>query len=177
MRICRSQLLHSLLAGRTVIGERVWDIQRLIDWAVSQPDIDGSGILVMGNSGGGMVTMYAAACDERISVSVASCSFCTFVGRNGAIHHCDCNAVPGVMRFGEFHVVVGLSLSGLRRIYASAEASSAVEHAWGLRSMLRRRTLINRWIIGLRKSGMSPNNDGCLSMPTFNGLIFRKKNF
>ncbi len=154
-RDCRSQLLHSLLAGRTVIGERVWDLQCLIDWATDQPDIDGSTILMMGNSGGGVATLYTAACDRRVTVAVASCSFCTFVGENGAIHHCDCNAVPGILRFGEFHDVAGLiaprhllivhgrtdplfpsgeierSVSGVQRIYDAADAGSVLSHVWG----------------------------------------------
>jgi len=34
---CRTQLMHDLLVGRTPIGERVWDISRLIDWALETP--------------------------------------------------------------------------------------------------------------------------------------------
>ena len=97
-----------MLAGRTVIAERTWDLQCLIDWAATQPEIDKSTILMMGNSGGGVATLYAAACEERIGITVASCSFCGLVGQNGTIHHCDCNAVPGIMRFGEFHDIAGL---------------------------------------------------------------------
>ncbi len=37
---CRSQLMHSLLAGRTAIGERVWDMSRIIDWAITLPEVD-----------------------------------------------------------------------------------------------------------------------------------------
>lgn len=154
-RNCRSQLLHALLAGRTAIGERVWDLQCLIDWALSRPDIDGSAILVMGNSGGGVVTLYAAACDERVTAAVASCSFCTYVGANGVIHHCDCNTVPGILKFGEFHDVAGLiaprpllvvhgrddplfpaeeitrAVSGVRRIYSAAGGDAVFSHAFG----------------------------------------------
>jgi len=107
-RDCRSQLMHALLAGRTATGERVWDVMRLIDWAQSLPEIDTSTILVMGNSGGGVITMFAAAADPRITIAVPSCSFCTLVGETGIIHHCDCNAVPGVLRFGEIWDVLGL---------------------------------------------------------------------
>ena len=154
-RNCHSQFIHALFAGRTVIGERVWDLQCLIDWAVGQDDIDASRVLMMGNSGGGVATTYAAACDERVTVAVASCSFCTLVGENGAAHHCDCNAVPGILRFGEFHDIAGLiaprhllivngrtdplfppteverAVSGVRRIYDAAGAADAFRHAWG----------------------------------------------
>ncbi len=36
-RPCRAQLIHCLLAGRTPIAERVWDMQRLLDWAEKHP--------------------------------------------------------------------------------------------------------------------------------------------
>ena len=74
---------------------------RLIEWALSIYDIDESRILVMGNSGGGVITLYAAACDDRVTCAVPSCSFAPFVSESGYIHHCDCNAVPGISRWGE----------------------------------------------------------------------------
>lgn len=105
---CRTRLLHGLLVGRTPIGERVWDISRLIDWALKRDDVDGSRIAITGNSGGGTVSLFAAACDQRIAVAVPSCYFCTFAGSIGSIHHCDCNYVPGILRLGEMYDVAGL---------------------------------------------------------------------
>lgn len=107
-RDCRSQLMHAILAGRSTMGERVWDMMRLIDWAQDVPEIDTSDILVMGNSGGGVITLYTAAVDTRVTVAVPSCSYCSFVGKSGLIHHCDCNAVPGVLRFGEIWDIAAL---------------------------------------------------------------------
>lgn len=105
---CRTELLHGLLVGRTPIGERVWDISRLIDWATSRSDVDAQRIAITGNSGGGTIALFAAACDPRISVAVPSCYFCTFEGSIGSIHHCDCNYVPGILRLGEMYDVAGL---------------------------------------------------------------------
>lgn len=105
---CRSTLMHALLAGRTAVGERVWDLQCLLDWAAAQPQHDLATVLMMGNSGGGVTTLYTAACDERVTIAVASCSYCSLVSPDGRIHHCDCNAVPGMMEFGEFWDVAGL---------------------------------------------------------------------
>jgi dienelactone hydrolase len=107
-RGCRSYLVHTLLAGRTTIGDRVWDMQRLLDWGLALPGVDADRVLVMGNSGGGVVTLYTAACDTRVKVAVSSCSFCTYVAENGHVHHCDCNLVPGILTFGEMHDVAGL---------------------------------------------------------------------
>ena len=105
---CRHQLVHSILVGRTPIGERVWDMSRLIDWGIENLPIDAEKIAITGNSGGGTVSLFAAACETRIAVAVPSCYYCTFEGSIGTIRHCDCNYVPGVMRLGEMYDVAGL---------------------------------------------------------------------
>jgi hypothetical protein len=105
---CRASLMHGLLVGRTPIGERVWDIERLIDWAVKRNDVDAGKIAITGNSGGGTVSLFAAACDTRISASVPASYFCTFYGSIGSIWHCDCNYIPGLLRLGEMSDVAGL---------------------------------------------------------------------
>lgn len=154
-RSCRCQMIHCLLAGRTAIGERVWDLERLIDWATARTDVDDTRVLMMGNSGGGVATLYASACDTRVSVAVPSCSFCTYVGERGLVHHCDCNTVPGILRFGEFYDVAGLiaprplltvngsedtlfplseverAFEGTRRIYAAAGVPERYRGVYG----------------------------------------------
>ncbi len=154
-RDCRSQLMHCLLAGRTAIGERVWDLQRIIDWAVARPDVNSRHTLMMGNSGGGMATLYAAACDERITVAVPSCSFSIIASPAGRIYHCDCNMVPGILEWGDLYDVAGLAAprfllavngrhdklheassvehaaSRARAIYKAAGHPSRFEHRWG----------------------------------------------
>lgn len=105
---CRTQLLHDLLVGRTPIGDRVWDIARLIDWAFDSLPVDRRRVAITGNSGGGTVSLFAAACDERITVAAPSCYFCTFAGSIGSIYHCDCNYVPGMLTLGEMWDVAGL---------------------------------------------------------------------
>ncbi|MHB1356913.1 MAG: alpha/beta hydrolase family protein [Anaerolineae bacterium] len=105
---CRTQMMHGLLLGRTPIGERVWDIEHLIDWALASLPVDPRRIAITGNSGGGTISLFAAACEQRIAAAVPSCYFCTFAGSIGAIHHCDCNYVPGMLRLGEMWDVAGL---------------------------------------------------------------------
>jgi len=106
---CRTQLLHDLLVGRTPIGDRVWDISRLIDWALDTLNVDHRRIAITGNSGGGTISLFAAACETRISVAVPSSYFNTFAGSIGSIYHCDCNYVPGILRLGEMYDVAGLT--------------------------------------------------------------------
>jgi cephalosporin-C deacetylase-like acetyl esterase len=108
-RNCRSQLMHCLAAGRTAMGERVWDMARLIDWGAKLPGVDARNVLMMGNSGGGMVTLYASALDERITVAVPSCSFCSLVSPTGYLYHCDCNMIPAILEHAEMWEVAGLT--------------------------------------------------------------------
>jgi pimeloyl-ACP methyl ester carboxylesterase len=105
---CRIQLVHGLLLGRTPIGERVWDVSRLIDWAMTALEIDPARIAITGNSGGGTTSVFAAACDRRISAAAPGSYFCTFAGSIGSIYHCDCNYIPGILRLGELYEVAGL---------------------------------------------------------------------
>ena len=133
---CRTLLLHDILVGRTPIGDRVWDVSKLIDWAMKTLPIDPHKIVVTGNSGGGTVTLFAAACDTRISVAVPSSYFCTFTGSIGSIHHCECNYVPGIMQLGEMADVAGLiaprpfcSVQGkLDKIFPIEESRKAFGH-------------------------------------------------
>ena len=105
---CRHQLVHDLLVGRTPIGDRVWDVMRLIDWAVENLPVDTERIAITGNSGGGTISLFAAALENRISLAMPGCYFCTYVGSIGTIHHCECNYVPGLLRLGEMYDVAGL---------------------------------------------------------------------
>ncbi len=147
--------MHCLLAGRTAIGERVWDMSRLIDWAAGLPEVNAENVLMMGNSGGGVVTMYATACDERVSIAVPSCSFSVIASREGRIYHCDCCAIPGILRWGELYDVCGLiaprhllAVSGVkdklhtatdinrsagrvRAIFKAADVVDRFDHRWG----------------------------------------------
>ena len=97
-----------IVTGRTMLGERVWDLMKILDWALTLPEVDSESVLLVGNSGGGMATMHSAAADERIKIAVPCCSYNNYVSSHGTLRHCPCNAVPGMMAFGEFWDVAGL---------------------------------------------------------------------
>lgn len=100
---CHHASMAALLLGRTAIGERCWDISRAIDLICSGAfeGLDSSRIGVTGNSGGGTLSYWSAALDERIALSIPSCYFCTFAESIGKISHCQCNYVPGVLQYFE----------------------------------------------------------------------------
>jgi len=156
-RDCRAQLMHCLLAGRTAIGERVWDTQRLLDWSLSElPGIDRQRVALLGNSGGGVLTVYVAALDERISAAVPSCSFTSYTSSSGFIFHCDCCLVPRVqVELGDLSEIGALTaprpmlavngrkdtlhsfpdveaaMSRTGAIYTAAAARDRFRHTWG----------------------------------------------
>lgn len=107
-RSCRTLLLHNIMVGRTAIGDRVWDVSKIIDWALENLPVDPRRIVVTGNSGGGTVTLFAAACDTRISVALPASYFSTFYGSIGTFRHCECNYIPGILSLGEMADVAGL---------------------------------------------------------------------
>lgn len=136
---CHHGTLTALLLGRTMIGERVWDVSRAIDALEQFPQVDSSRIGCMGNSGGGTVTFYAACMDERIKVAMPSCTFCTYRHGRGAVDHCVCGYLPGVRQYFEMGDLAGLiaprplvivagakdhlsPLIGVREAFATAQA-------------------------------------------------------
>ncbi len=106
---CQNVFTTALLLGRTIIGERVWDISRAIDAVLSTfAQIDGEKIVVTGNSGGGTAAYYAACYDERISISAPSCAFCPYKYSILSVWHCGCNYIPNAYRFFEMQDLAAL---------------------------------------------------------------------
>jgi dienelactone hydrolase len=105
---CADLQKRAMLFGRTLIGERVHDIARLIDYAATRSEIDTNRIAITGNSGGGTVSLFAAALDERISICVPGSYLNTFKDSILAVYHCPCNYVPGILELGEMYDIAGL---------------------------------------------------------------------
>ena len=101
--------VKALLVGRCAIGERVWDISRLID-AVNDnfKQIDTDNLTCVGTSGGGTATFYAACIDERIKYALPACSICTYSESIINIYHCPCNYIPSIVRYFDMGDLGGL---------------------------------------------------------------------
>jgi dienelactone hydrolase len=94
--------------GGSVLGLRVHDGLRLVDWLETRPEADLRRLGAMGISGGGMHTLFSTCLDERIRACVISGYYSTFQDSILAMSHCDCNFVPGLHRFGEMYDLIGL---------------------------------------------------------------------
>ena len=106
---CYQPAMSALLMGRTLIGERVWDISRSIDMLQAHfPQLDTRRVAVMGNSGGGTATIYAAAMDTRIAAAMPSCAMCGYKASIGMQYHCSCNYIPGIMKHFDMGDLAGL---------------------------------------------------------------------
>lgn len=64
---------QSLLAGKSFARYRIWDAKRALDYLISRPEVIKDKIGCTGCSGGGTVTTYISALDERIKVAAPSC--------------------------------------------------------------------------------------------------------
>ncbi len=98
---CSFDSLRALLLGRTVLGERVFDIKKAVDMLSHFSACDTEKILITGNSGGGTASFYAAAYDGRIGLCVPSCAFCSFERSILAVQHCVCNYIPRAFLYFE----------------------------------------------------------------------------
>jgi hypothetical protein len=65
--------VKAALLGWNTATFRVWDGFRAMDYLASRPEVDPSRLGCMGNSGGGTLTTYLSALDERIKVGAPSC--------------------------------------------------------------------------------------------------------
>ncbi len=152
---CALPALQNLMIGRTAIGDRCYDVDRLIDYLYTRDDIDKSHLGILGNSGGGTTSMFAGAILPRLTHVIASCSFSSFRGSIGSMNHCPCNYIPGLLEYGESADAVGLTapkplviLNGrsdeifpldeadrqfarLEKIYSAAGAEGKCVHAVG----------------------------------------------
>ncbi len=108
---CVESSLTAILMGRTTIGERVWDVMRLIDVVEESfsDRVDVNCISCMGNSGGGTATAYIAALEDRIKLAMPSCAMCTYKDSIGAMQHCACNFVPHIAEFFDMGDLMALA--------------------------------------------------------------------
>ncbi len=110
---CIDAALHSLLLGRTLLGDRAADVSAVIDWlevaSAELPAPKTANIRAIGHSSGGSVALYAAALDVRISALVAS--GCVGPLRETIAVRRDSsgqNVIPGQLLWYETEDVLGL---------------------------------------------------------------------
>jgi len=105
---CQPAAGSALLLGQTMVGWRVWDVMRAIDWISTRPELDASRVGCMGISGGGTCTQFASALDTRIKAAFVSGYLNTFRDSIMSVSHCIDNYVPGILNWAENYDVASL---------------------------------------------------------------------
>jgi dienelactone hydrolase len=106
---CHDASMQALLLGRTLMGQRVTDVDRTIDYLQSRGDALMDRIGVLGNSGGGTTSIFSAALLARVAYAMPSCSVCTMRSSLLKIFHCSCNFIPGLLAVAEIGDILGLA--------------------------------------------------------------------
>ena len=60
------ELLRAVVVGKTIVGMRVDDVVRVVNWICGRDDVDRKQISLYGRGGLGMAALHAAALDERV---------------------------------------------------------------------------------------------------------------
>jgi len=105
---CEPVAGSALLLGQTMIGWRVWDAMRTIDWIETRPELDAKRVGCAGVSGGGTCSLFSAALDPRLKAAMVSCYLNTFRSCIMSLSHCVDNYVPGILNWAEMYDVAGL---------------------------------------------------------------------
>src|SRR5438270_748637 len=92
---------HWLSLGYTPAGVEVWNAIRALDYLETRPEVDMKCVGITGISGGGAMSWYIPALDDRISVTSPVCG--TFTYGSQAAHwrafgQCDCIYYPNAYR-------------------------------------------------------------------------------
>ena len=110
-----------LSLGYTPAGVEVWNAIRALDYLESRPEIDSTRLGLTGISGGGAITWYTAAVDERVAAAAPVCSTFTF-GSQAANWR-----AFGAMRLHLFSQYLWPGLSGRGR---ADRAPATYDHQW-----------------------------------------------
>ncbi len=96
--------IGALLVGREAASYRVWDGIRGLDYLASRPEIDPERLGCTGCSGGGTLTSYLMALDDRIAVAAPSCYLTTLERLFATIGPQDAEQnITGQVAFGMDH--------------------------------------------------------------------------
>jgi dienelactone hydrolase len=107
-KACEPAAGGALLLGETMVGWRVRDVMRTIDYIATRRELDANRVGCMGISGGGTATLFSAALEPRIKAAMVSGYLNTFRDSIGSLAHCIDNYVPGILNWAEMYDVAGL---------------------------------------------------------------------
>ncbi len=99
----------NLVLGRPVLGQRVWDVLRALDYLESRPDVDYTHIHLLGQGANGLAALMAAVLDDRPRSVLLDHTVATYRSVAEAAHYAlDFSAfVYGILREFDLPDLVG----------------------------------------------------------------------
>jgi cephalosporin-C deacetylase-like acetyl esterase len=93
------ELLRAIVVGKTIVGMRVDDVIRVLNWIGTRKDVDQKQISLYGKGGLGMVALHAAAIDGRATKVVLENSLLSYrTSLNAGLHkNLSEILIPGVL--------------------------------------------------------------------------------
>lgn len=147
--------------GMNVTGMWVWDLVRLLDWALTRDDADADRVSCAGLSGGGLQTLWFTALDDRVRSAVVSGYF---YGYKQALleqhNHCSCNYVPGLWECADMGDIGALIAD--RHVFIETGDADPLNGADGVGNVFPQ-------VDTVRRAAKLLGNDGGVRHHVFNG--------
>lgn len=142
--VYRNQWWHWFSQGYSPAGVEVWAAMRAFDYLASRPDVDPQRFGITGLSGGGTMSWFTGAADERIKVVVPACQTGTMYQhvRDRTIDgHCDCTYWVNVYGW-DFPDVA--SLIAPRALLVAASTEDVLFRPYAFRDLVHRARMAYR---------------------------------
>jgi hypothetical protein len=142
--VYRNQWWHWFSQGYSPAGVEVWAAMRAFDLLAARPDVDPERFGITGLSGGGTMSWFTGAADERIKVVVPACqtgNMYQHVRDRTIDGHCDCTYWVNVYGW-DFSDVA--SLIAPRALLVAASTEDVLFRPYAFRDLVHRARMVYR---------------------------------
>ncbi|HIU75341.1 MAG TPA: hypothetical protein IAC62_05635 [Candidatus Pelethocola excrementipullorum] len=131
---CAYLNVMAISLGQTVMGMWLWDLMRLVDFALTDCDCVNGHVVCAGLSGGGMQSLWLAAMDSRIESCVISGYFYDYLQSLLINYNCLCNYIPNLWKVADMGDIGALICP--RMVFIQTGSQDSLNGRDGLRNVL-----------------------------------------
>lgn len=131
---CNSLNFTLISLGLSLTSVWVWDLMRLIDYIMDLPNCKINELSVIGFSGGGNLSLWLSALDERVKKTIISGYYHSYRGSILRSNQCGCNFVPNLYRFADLGDIGALIAP--RKLYIESGDCDPLNGEDGIRDVL-----------------------------------------
>ena len=142
--VYRNRWWHWYSQGYSPAGVEVWAAMRAFDYLATRPDVDPQRFGITGLSGGGTMSWFTGAADERIKVVVPTCQTGTIyqhVRDHTLDGHCDCSYWVNLYGWDFTDVA---SLIAPRALLVAASSEDVLFRPYAFRDLVHRTRMVYR---------------------------------